>query len=272
MIDIQNYGKLNQRQLCDIAAFVKQSAGVWNNVAQAEMFESYHAVRATPLFKHQVKKAFNDAMNAYAAYEKRLLNPTWLRFFCVKDMPPEVRKKYGDISDRDYYEFWQNLGWSVREQHKSFITALENKFFLALDNHNVKYARVCASCLVSERLLMIATQNHKGLITDSLRALGYRSDLVERMCQDFYMKDILDKWSKACSMILPKNGVLTEIELRNINNGIDDLQKILGSTDNMFDGLKKSIADYEDVFRTKGECKKALREAVEQGAELCLTI
>lgn len=90
--------------LAHLAGVVKQIIGVPNNMAQVAMMNARDQLKKHPRYRQQVKKAFNDAFAAFDKYERVLLNPTGARYFHMDDMPEVIRKKYGNITDREYYD------------------------------------------------------------------------------------------------------------------------------------------------------------------------
>jgi succinate dehydrogenase/fumarate reductase flavoprotein subunit len=60
---------------------------------------------------------------------------------------------------------------------------------------------------------------------------------------------------------------LEEVEERNINLGIIQLAETWANPDYMYDSVSESLPDYAEIFRTKGEMKKALRNIEEVRAQ-----
>lgn len=256
-------GGLTAEQLTEalplISALVKQVMGVANNVAQVAMMNSRDDLVQHPAYRHRVKQAFNEAFRSFDEYEKRLLNPSGVRYFHVDDMPPETRKRYGEITDREYYEYWQNVGWSVYSKHRTFITALDNKFKLSLQKHGVPHAELLCRAMTTEQLLNIACQRYVGVTKVVHKETGLPQDKLDFIFGCFSLKGVHQRWAKALTMIVP-NFPLDAIEEKNIRDSIEQLYNIISDIPEMYDGIEKSTEDYEEVFRTKGEWKKQLRQ------------
>lgn len=56
------------------------------------------------------------------------------------------------------------------------------------------------------------------------------------------------------------NYKLDDVEERNIELGLLQLQEAWLDTNTLYDSVSDAVDDYDEVFRTKGEQKKALRE------------
>lgn len=241
------------------SAVIKQVLGVANNMAQVAMFNARDDISRHPRFRQQVKQAFNQAFKAWDEYESRLLNPAGVRYFHVEDMPPEVRKRYGNITDREYYEFWQNVGWSVYAKYRNYVTALDNKFKLSLQRHGVPHAELLCRAMTAEQLLNIAEQRYRDATKTVHQEFGLPQEALTILFGQFNLHAVHERWAKATTLLVP-NFPLDEVEDKNLRMSVEQLYEIVADIPEMYDGIVKSAEDYEEVFRTKGEWKKALRE------------
>lgn len=254
--------KLNEA-LPYISAIVKQVMGVANNVAQASMIDALYRIRQHPRYKQRIKQAFNQAQAEWDTYERGLLNPVGVRYFHVEDMPPQVRKKYGDISDREYYEFWQNVGWSVFAKNRAFFTMMDNKFKLSLERHGVPHADLLCRAMTTEQLLNIAELRYKDATKVVHKETGLPYPVLDTLFGCFNLKRLHERWAKAMTLTVP-NFPLDEVEEKNLRMSVEQLYEIISDIPEMYEGIGKSTEDYQEVFRTKGEWKKALREIKEE--------
>ena len=93
--------------------------------------------------------------------------------------------------------------------------------------------------------------------------------ILREVLEQFSMKDIAKVWKMAMEATDPTvNYELDDIEKRNIEMGLVQLQEAWSSTSTLFGSLSESIESYEEVFRTKGEKKKALRLVAEAKEEV----
>lgn len=253
--------------LAHLAGVVKQIIGVPNNMAQVAMMNARDQLKKHPRYRQQVKKAFNDAFAAFDKYERVLLNPTGARYFHMDDMPEVIRKKYGNITDREYYEFWQNVGWSVYSQHRDFVTCLDNKFKLSLQSHGVPHAELLCQALTAEQILHIASVRYEELIKEIQKDTALPPKFLNIFFKCFDLTPVWNKWEKAMEMLVG-NFPLTETESKNIENGISQLYDIIRTVENTIDGIRKSTDDYSEIFRTKGELKKVQKEIADYRVDL----
>lgn len=108
-IRVMTKDELNQ-SLCLAASQVKLSTGVCNNAAWCAVLEAHDHIRNHPKYRDMVKREYRKALSEFHMYENKLLYATCNRMFRVADISDATRKKYGNITDREYYDFWASTG------------------------------------------------------------------------------------------------------------------------------------------------------------------
>lgn len=251
------------------SALIKTMCGIGNNAAWACCLEAMDHLRRHPRFRHQVKHGFKAAMEEFKAYERRLVYATENRLFHLDDLTPEYRKRYGDITDREYYEYWCNTGATAYAQKRVWAVNVWNKYRLSLIRHKVPHEEEVswgmAACACLRLAQFIYEQNIKVCAND----YEVPAQLLEVIFGGLNVKPIADKWDKALMLLEPKTegNELEDIEAKNIQLGLDQMMEQWTSTATMTDALAETTEAYNDVFRTKGEQKKALRQIAEMREE-----
>ena len=126
------------------------------------MMEGYGHARHCKAFRkslpggHTVGWYFKRAINDFYSYERNLLTTQTNRMFHVADMSDDVRRKYGNISNEEYYEFWKGVGVVAYHKTKPLITSLVNKYRLSLLEHGVKDAEHVAWVMTAQAALALA--------------------------------------------------------------------------------------------------------------------
>ena len=134
------------KAVSNAAAIFKLVCGVGNNAAWLAMLDGYDQAKRCKAFRrslkggHMVGWYFKKAVNDFKDYERQLLTTEKNRMFHVADMTEDVRRKYGNISDAQYYEFWKGVGGVAYAKTKLHITSLWNKYRVSLVKHDVKDA------------------------------------------------------------------------------------------------------------------------------------
>lgn len=269
------------RQVCSAASLVKLVMGVSNGCAIQIMLDCYSELSgkatdpntgqrkpAHPRYRHQVKQAYKHAIDEYHAYEHRLIYATTNRFFHVEDLSPKYRKIYGDITDAEYFEFWKGTSAKAYQVSRPLVTSLWNKYRLSLLNHGVKHADILAWPMVAQACLTIACNMHTTAVKDAMEACTMlQAHQVRNLFKDFSLHRVSEAWTRALDMTEPLHYELEEVEERNINLGIIQLTETWANPDYMYDSVSESLPDYAEIFRTKGEMKKALRNIEEVRAQ-----
>ena len=247
------------------SAFIKTSVGIGNNAAWACCQEALDHLRQHPNFRHRVKHGFMSAMEAFKAYERGLIYATENRLFHLDDLLPEYRKKYGDITDREYYEFWCGTGVDAYHKKHVWVMNLWNKFRLSLIAHKVNNAEIVAWGMTADATLKLATCIYENSIVTCVEDYNVPRQLLEAIFGGLKIVDIEKRWDNALALIEPFTATydLTEQEQKNIQHGLDQLQEEWTSIATLKDSLLDAIDAYDDVFRTKGEMKKAKRHVAE---------
>lgn len=252
------------RQMANAASSVKLVTGAANNAAILVMLDAHDKIKQHPRYRHQVKQAFKQALKTREDYERQLLHTQTNRFFHVDDMIPTSRKVYGaDFTDRQYFEFWQSIGSPIYTKSWPFITSLWNKYRLSLINHNIQHADLLAWPMVAMSCLELAQKLYHHVIEEVIEDYKFPRRVVERTFKDFDIGPVGKAWYKALSLIENTSYKLDSTEDKNIENGLVQLLEIWSNPENYYDATMNTIHEYDEIFRTKGEMKKAMRNIAE---------
>lgn len=242
------------------SSVIKLACGVCNNATYYIMTDAHDKIKKHPSYKHKVKQAYKRVIAAWGEYERRLIYPPGVRFFHMDDMTPEVRKKYGKISDRDYYDFWAGIGGAAYAKTRPFITSLWNKYRLSLANHNVPYPSELAWVLTTMAAFELCCDIYTTAVRECANQYGLRHDLLDYIFKPFNLRKVADLWKDAMMMTEPMKFSLTSLEDKNIELGLRQLNEVWANPDLMYDSTREVAEDYSEVFRTKGEQRKAIGE------------
>ena len=265
------------------SGFVKMMCGVANNcaigivnwcrseIADIRDEESYKERPRSPHpgYRHRAKKLFTQFFEEWHSMEAGLLHPATghTRFFHVDDMDEVARKRYGTMTDAEYFEFWKGTGSLAMAKSKPLVTSLQNKFRLSLERHGVRHAQQTAWAMTADAVLQLAVETWERTMRSCHEALPMLElSFVEKIWAPFSPKTAADLWRKALLLMAPEcDGYkLEDYEERNIAYGLQQLRELWISSDLPFDATIRAVEDYdEDIFRTRGEAKKSMRELAE---------
>jgi hypothetical protein len=257
------------------AGVVKLVCGLGNNAAWMVCLDAHDVIKKHSRYNqrtkggHTVGYFYRKVLKMYRDYERMLLCSSTNRFFHVADMSEETRKKYGDITDRQYYEFWTGIGGAAYTRSKPMVTSLQNKYRLSLMQHGIAMPEMVAWVMTAQACLELAVTMYEKALVNIEDELQIPRKVLDFVFGRFSMKEIAKVWRQAMEATEPNaNYELEGIEERNIEQGIIQLQEAWSTTDGLYGATMDSVKDFDEVFRTKGEMKKAMREIAEAKAEV----
>lgn len=274
-----------EQTIAQCAGFVKMMCGVSVNcavtiakdaldkIADVRSDEDYEEKPWDPHPRYTnryVKSLFNQYEKEKMNYYTNLLLPSTgeVRFFDLKDMPEEARRKYKEMTNREYFDFWKSTGAHAYLKSQPLVGSLHNKFRLSLTGHGVPRPELVAWGLVGASVLELAQETWERVVHSVQDACEYIITLedIERIYRAFSPQRMSLAWQKALKELSPEaDGYkLDDHETHNIVLGLNQLRELWISTDLPFDATIAAVDDYsDDIFATKGYAKKAMRELAE---------
>lgn len=255
--------------LAHASSTVKLICGVGNNAAWMCCLEALDKIKGHRRYKHRVKKEYKDAVREYHAYENRLIYAETNRFFRVDDMLPDTRKRYaGDITDRDYYDFWASTGAVAYQQTRPLVTSLQNKYRLSLIQHEIEQPDLLSWAMTASAALAIAVKLYNTALEAVNKDYRIPMKILTTVFCNFSLAGLRRIWERALVDTEPKlDYELSSVEVKNISWGIEQLSLAWLDLKTVYGSTVQTVSDYSEVFRTRGEQKKAMREIAEVQAE-----
>ena len=253
------------KKMVSASSVVKLVCGIGNNAAWMVVLEALDHARQCPRYRGQVKHLFKRCITMFHEYERRLIYADTNRLFHLADMTPEIRKKYGDITDRQYYELWAATGNDAYMRTRPMITSLWNKYRLSLVKHGVKEPEHVAWVMTAMAALELSASLYREAIKDCHIGMGLPESVLQRVFGQFSLKHIAKTWMEAMTALAPdtEGYELEPMEDRNIEMGLQQLCESWIDTNTIFSSTMAAVEEYSEVFRTKGEQKKAMRHIAE---------
>lgn len=257
------------KRVAKAASVIKLVCGVGNNAAWMVALTGYDHAKQCSRYGHGVKRKFRRCIEMFHEYERRLIYTSENRMFHLADMSQEVRKKYGDISDRQYYDFWASIGAVAYSKTLPLLTSLWNKYRLSLLSHGVKDADHVAWVMTAMASLELASHLYKQSLQGCVDGYQLPKKMMEYIFSQFSLAHINAMWRSAMDELAPDTvGFdLSSLEERNIAHGLDQLMEAWTDPSLMYASTLDTVEDFSEIFRTKGEQKKVRREISEIKAE-----
>lgn len=261
-------------RIADASSFVKLVDGATNNAAWAACLDAYEYLK--PLkkrFNRNVKgggtagDGYKRAFKALKDYQRNLLYTQNNRFFHVADMSKETRSFYSEsMTDGDYYEFWTAIGFKAYQDSNSFFTCLVNKLRLAYERGGIADAEAAAWSMGAYMTLSIAAECHGYVVKATVREFGGSLKEWQHLFKCFDLSHVEKLWGEAHKDMFPELDKLefTEHEYQNIGVSFNQWAEKLTKGNTLAKSRIATVADFaDDIFRTKGCAKKAMRDLAE---------
>lgn len=251
------------KRLADAAALVKLVCGVSNNATRLVMLRGLENARQMSAYRcnPKLRQVLRHADKEWHDYENHLVNARRHKMFDVAHLVERVRRRYGDITDRQYYEFWASIGSTAYKKTSPLVTSLWNKYRLSLIDHGIKEPEYVAWLMTASSALQIATGIHRATLRQCIEEYDIPAHLAHDVFDQLSLKRVQDAWDRAVYIAEPGcNYTLHPIESHNIDMGIDQLMEAWRSHDLIHESTKASVKDYEEIFATKGFQQKTIRE------------
>ena len=258
-------------QLGKTVGLVKLICGICNNAAYMLTLEAWDKIRPIDLRRrvkggNNLKWEFKQALKGFKDYERRLLFTSTDRFFHVADMPAETRKKYGNLTDRAYFEMWTGLGAEAYQNNRDMVTCLVNKYRILFEHHGVGDPLAKALGMTALDALMLARHGFEcAMTTAKQNVTAVKPQVVERVFSAFDIGGVGRLWFRAMKDL---DGDALEVAIdgkkdRNILLSLQQLEEVWLSDHAIGDAMRSTVTGYDDVWRTKGEMKKVLGEVAD---------
>lgn len=265
-------------RMAKASSFVKLIDGTGNNAAWAACLDAYEYIK--PLKKRAVRRVkggdtaidgYKRVFKALKVYQRNLIYTENNRFFRVADMDEKTRSYYAkDMTDEDYYDFWASFGFKAYQTNKDFFTCLINKLRLAYERGGIKDAEAAAWSMGAYMTLSIASECHADVVKSLVKIWEGDPDRMRLLFKPFDLAHIEKLWGDAHKDFFPEllKFEFTDFEFENIKTSFNQWAERLVKGKTLIQSRVDTIADFsDDIFRTKGCAKKAMRELSD--SELC---
>lgn len=249
---------------------IKLVCGVGNNASWPVVLEALdHAKQCRRYNNQRVRHEFAAVLKMYKRYERNLIYSAHNRFFCIDYMSEDVRKRYKNITDREYYEFWVGTGTYAYNKTRPLITSLWNKYRVSLVRHHIDEAEHKAWVMTANAVLQLACLLFEESIKDALVSSKLPKVVLHQVFGQFSFAALAKRWDDAMKMLAPElDYPITETENKNIIIGIDQLSEAWLSSDILYRSLQTAVEDYDDVFVNEAEHRKAAKDIEDTIIEL----
>ena len=242
------------------ASVMKVTIGCCHNATYLVLVDAHDSIKSHPGYSGRAGSMFRKVFKEWKTYENNLLYSQRNRFFRLSDMSAEARSRLGNITDREYFEFWQGLGSKMYTETKPLISSLANKFRLSLEHNGVKHPVPLSKGLAAIACLEMSCDAWESVINQNVEDFAIDRNLLSSLLKGFLLRNIADLWSKALSALDPStcDHKVNSFDEKNISMSINQLFLKWTDPTLVLDSTAADIMDFADIFSSK----RAFREAV----------
>ena len=264
---ILNPRMYNAEQITEIigkcSKFVMTMMGVSNNLALLILGNGLDAAKKSPAYRTKdIKRQFEFCQNTIKKYEYGIKSSEF-KFFDVADMTPDVRRIYSDdITNEDFYSYWQASGCAAYPKIKNYVMALRNKYYIIdARQYTQQEAALRADLAVTYTVLSLAVMTFNMVMEQCAQDFKLPQSALAKTFQMFSLEKVLRQWEKAMLTMFPniKEDNCTDFDKKNIIVCSNDLARRWTSVDLVTSSLEDATNDYEEVFKTEGFKKKVIQ-------------
>lgn len=241
-----------------ISGWVKQIAGIVNNATWFAMIDAIDAVRKHPRYKQRVKLDFKTALQKFKDYEAILQCDEHRGLFDLKNLTPEARKKYGSITNQDYYEYWCAVGGSAYMLSKDKMQEITDALTEHLNTEGYNHTDILAKLLLASTCMEHAILCVDGIIEAGCRDVRLSVADGKKFYSVLSLRPVHTAWQKAISTLEPSIGDMLVPE--HVYKHYDGLGELWRSEEFIINCIRKTSVDYEEIFRNKTELRKLKSE------------
>lgn len=237
-----------------------------NYAAMVVVGDALDKVRELPEYNarfSQMRRAFLKAEEERHAYDRgiRYSDNHWLD---VSNFTKEEQKRYApDLSPDDYLDYWQCIGGKSYKKMENEINVLRNKFRLSVEAHGYPNAEEAAYVLAGASMLMLCDAVYTKYVKHVAHICCIKATEAHEQLKDFSLQRMMLAWSK-CVRGMGKITLLDAHESRNVELTLEQLIDHWNDDHFFRDSVLETAEEFPEIFRTKGEQKKYLREYAEK--------
>lgn len=237
-----------------------------NNAAFYVMGNALAKVKELPEYKarfSQMRHNYNRAEEEWHAYERRLKhsNRGWLD---PKKFTAEQKKRFAaDLTQEDYTEYWQCIGGKALALMQDEVNVLINKFRLSVQAHSLPHPEASAYVLATASMFMLCSVVWHKTIRTTARNYSIRPQELVEAFADLSLNRMMLAWGRCVKCMGPVTK-LDETESRNIDLTLEQLVDHWNDLSFFITSIQETVEEFPEIFRTRGEQKKYLRELSEK--------
>lgn len=272
-------GKSNKtyhESICEILTMTSQfklEIGIFFVYLRFISLDAIDKVKEGKAFRHGVKYNLNKFLVELDRLRTMLIYPpeNCVRMFHLEDMPRSTRMMYRqDLTDKEYFEFWENQGMVAFNETHKHVYALQWRYEKALNERGVKKAKVLAWLATGSSMIEMYVNSYTLMIERFSKLFGYPKSLLISYYNGFDLTRARELWYGAMLQFVPDgDNILSDVlNERNVVLGLQQIVCELGDAERQLEYTRINVEENREVFSSKNYWLKAIDEVVSLKADL----
>lgn len=253
------------------AGMLKLYMGCWYNVTMVLMQEAEYQLRQTGYYARMVKKLHSLAMNAVQKFEHDMKHPQEgeLKLFNMEGFNGEYREQFQkDLTDEEYFEFWQGLGGETWAKYKNYIMSMAYKWQRYLERVGARDAKVLSLVMATNEMLSFCAIGFQTVCDHEAASLPLMNMKVHRIFQALDPAPVQQAWHRMCQAIVGHLPDMTDTERNDVRLSIDSVSQYLIDPLIIKQLEIDTVRQYAEVFGNRAKQSKAIDDMTAMREEI----
>lgn len=268
--------KTHHESICEILTMTSQfklEIGIFFVYLRFISLDAIDKVKEGKAFRHGVKYNLNKFLVELDRLRTMLIYPpeNCVRMFHLEDMPRSTRMMYRqDLTDKEYFEFWENQGMVAFNETHKHLYALQWRYEKALKDKGARKAKVLAWLATACSMVEMYNVSYETLLDRFHKMFGYPKSSLRSVYGGFDLNRAREAWYGCIELFEPNADSVLASCLRehNVELGLQQLSEVLLNCEKQLDFTRMNIEENREVFSSKAAWLEEIDEIVRLKADL----
>ena len=246
-----------------MSEMTKTHLGPFYSLARYICYEAISKLKQAGEYRHQVKRHVKIWLEEMDKERKLMINPPkdCGKFFSIENVFSSVREMFrDDLTDEEYYEFWEYVGVAAFNDVHKIIYALQWKYEKALVARGATKAKAVSWLLTAYMVLKMYDMEYVELLNTFEKNFGYPEKMLRRYFRVFDATKLYGQWQRIMEYCYTdaEKLIIECLEERNVEIGLQDIMQRMSKECADLRYIRKATEENPEIFRSK----KAWRDAL----------
>lgn len=268
--------KSSHETTCEIMAMTAQlklELGLFFAYQRFICLDAIDKVKEAGEYRFGLKKQINTFLAELKRVRMLLIDPpsTGFRMFHLGDLPTVARLRFRkDLTDKEYFEFWENQGMVAFNETHKHLYALQWRYEKALKDKGARKAKVLAWLATACSMVEMYNVSYETLLDRFHKMFGYPKSSLRSVYGGFDLNRAREAWYGCIELFEPNaDSVLAScLRQHNVELGLQQLSEVLLNCEKQLDFTRMNIEENREVFSSKAAWLEEIDEIVRLKADL----